>query len=60
MALGRARVFGDEFCEWVGRDRDVGKEMVGFVEKSGDFRGGEEGGKDQVAILAVGGDLAGS
>lgn len=46
MALGRARVFGGEFCEWVGREGDVKKEIVGLVEKSGDFRGGEEGGED--------------
>lgn len=59
MALGRARVFGGELCKWMGRDWDVGEEMVGFVEKSCDFLGEEEGGDDQVAIFAVGGELGG-
>lgn len=44
MALGRDRVFGGELCEWMGRYWDVGEKMVGFVEKSGDFLGEEEGG----------------
>lgn len=44
MALGRDRVFGGELREWMGRYWDVGEKMVGFVEKSGDFRGEEEGG----------------
>ena len=60
MAFGRARVLGGEFCEWVGREGDVGKETVGFVEKSGDFWRGKESGEDQVAIFVVGGELAGS
>lgn len=60
MALGRARVFGGEFCEWMGRQGNVKKEMVGLMEKRGNFRGGEEGGENQVAIFTVGGEFFGS